>query len=53
MEEEYAEDGLIWVGEAMARGGRTGDRWLGEVISVICVSSVLFGILLHEDKENC
>lgn len=50
VEEECTEDGLIEGGEdeGMARCGRSGDRWLGEVISVICVSSVLFGILLYE-----
>lgn len=48
VEEECAEDWLIEgrEDEEMTRGGRWGDRWLGEIFSVICVSSVLFGILL-------
>lgn len=50
VEEQCAEDWLIEGGEdeGMTRRGRTGGRWLGELFSVISVSSVLFGILLYE-----
>lgn len=52
--EEYAGDVLIAgeVDEAMTWGWRSGDRWLGDVMSVSCVSSVLFGILLYEKQRT-
>lgn len=54
VEEGCARDGLIagGVDEAMTRGWWSGDSWLGEVISVNCVSSVLFGTLLYEIRQR-
>lgn len=45
---QYTEDWLLErrVAEALISGWWSGDRWLGEVSSVSCVSSVVCGILL-------
>lgn len=52
VEEEYAEHGLREGGEDLWGSWRSGDRWLGEVLSVICVSSVLLGTLLCETRQR-